>query len=805
MRLLFRDLRFGARTLANNPLFTFVTIVTLALGIGANSAVFTVTNALLLRPFPYRHASQLVSITAKDGAKDDGGTLARYDLLRDANRSFQSVAAWVNDNLNLSGNGDPIQVPIARVSPSFFELLGVHPQLGRVFTHDEGTPAGRPVVILSNSLWRTRYHSDPNIIGTAVELDSAMSTVVGVLPADARFPFMPPADIFSPRYFEFSLIPTQHLRLGVGYLNLIGRLRPDVTVDQANNELSLLNRRYREQNPTAPDASPSTVMLASNLRDQVVGNLRPKLLMLSGATALVLLIACANVASLLLSRALARKREIATRAAVGASRQDIVRQLLTESVMLALVAGGLGIVMGWGATRALAVWGATQIPAGFPVALDMRVVLFTVVVSAAAGIAFGLFPAFQLSRLDLNETLRDEGRGASSGHSRASMRSWLVVGQVALSLVLLIGAGLLLRSFERLLRVDAGFEAHNLLTMDISLSTTKYAKADSQIAFFDEAVDRISSKPGIRSVAISATLPLTVKRITPVLPEGQPEVPLAQRPFVDIEAISPLWFRTMRVPLRAGRAFSSADNKAAPPVVIVNETFAHQYWPGQSAIGKKVVIGRRPDPALVIGVAADVKNQGLENPSQPQLYLPFPQLPWSDMNLLVRTEIPPQNAVEAIRAAIATIDPEQPITNVQTAEGLIETSRAQPRFTMMLLSAFSASALMLAVIGVYGVLSYTIAQRRQEFGIRLALGADPRDILRMIMRQGITLVIQGIVAGWCAALLLTRALQSSLYDTGSHDITIFIAAPVVFLGVAALASYLPARRAMKVNPVETLR
>ncbi len=805
MRLILRDLRFGLRTLAKTPVFTCAIVLTLALGIGANTAVFTVTNAVLLRPFSFRDPEQIVSITSKDATKENGGTLLRYELVRDYNRSFQSVAVWTNDNLNLTGNGEPLQVPVARVSPSFFSTLGIQPQLGRVFTQEEGTPEGRPVVMLSDSIWRTRYQADPAIVGSVVTLDSVSNTVVGVLPRDAQFPFMPKADIFSPRYFELSLMTPQRLRLGVGYLSIIARLRSGVSIAEANDELALLNQRYREQNPTAPDASPATVMIAKSLRDEVVGDIRPKVLILSGAVALVLLIACANVASLLLSRALSRKREIATRVAIGASRGAIVRQLLTESTMLALISGALGVGIGWAATRALATWGASQVPQGFSVDLDVRVLLFTLGISLLAGISFGIFPAMQLVRSDLNATLRAEGRSASSGRSGSKMRALLVVGQIALSLVLLIAAGLLLRSFNRLLHVDPGFEAHNLLTMNVSLSTTKYAKPDQQIAFFDDVLQRVSSQPGIRSAAISAALPLSFKRITPVLPEGQPDVPLAQRPFVDIEAISPRWFETVRVPLRAGRTFTDADNATAPPVVVVNETFARQYWPGESAVGKKIVIGRRPEPALVVGVATDVKNQGLEKDSQAQLYLPFSQLPWSDMNLLVRTDVPAASATATVRAQIAAVDSNQPVNEIQTAEELIDASRAQPRFTMLLIGGFSGTALLLAILGVYGVLSYSIGQRRQEFGIRLALGAQRIDILRVVMRQGVLLALAGIVTGLGAALMMTRLLENVLYRTGSRDPVTFVFAPVAFLLVAAIASYLPARRAMKVEPVETLR
>jgi predicted permease len=629
--------------------------------------------------------------------------------------------------------------------------------------------------------------------------------VVGVLAADAQFPFMPKAEIFSPRYFELSLMTPQRLRLGVGYLSIIARLRSGITIAEANDELALLNQRYREQNPTAPDASPATVMTARSLRDEVVGDVRPKVMILSGAVALVLLIACANVASLLLSRALSRKREIATRVAIGASRGAIVRQLLTESITLALISGALGVGIGWTATRALATWGASQVPEGFSVSLDAQVLLFTLGVSLLAGISFGIFPAVQLASADLNATLRAEGRSASSGRSGSKMRALLVVSQIALSLVLLIAAGLLLRSFNHLLHVDPGFDAHNLLTMNVSLSTTKYSKPDQQVSFFDDVLRRVSSQPGIRSAAISATLPLTFKRITPVLPEGQPELPLAQRPFIDIEAVSPRWFETMRVPLRVGRTFTDDDDAKAPPVVVVNETFAREYWPGQSAVGKKIAIGRRPDPALVVGVSADVKNQGLQKDPQAQLYLPFPQLPWSDMNLLVRTDVAPSAAIATVRAQIAAVDSNQPVNEIQTAEELVDTSRAQPRFTMFLIGGFSATALVLAILGVYGVLSYSVGQRQQEFGIRLALGAQRADIQRMVMRQGLLLALTGIVAGLGVALMMTSLLENLLYKTGSRDLVTFACAPCVFLLVAALASYLPARRAMRVEPVETLK
>jgi putative ABC transport system permease protein len=799
------NLRFGARLWLSNPGFASATILILAVGIGANTAIFTVTNALLLRPFPYPNGERLVSISAKDQSKDFGGTLLRYELLRDANQSFQSVAVWTNDNLNLTGSGDPLEVPVARVSPGFFATLGLEPQLGRVFTEDEGRPEGKPVVMLTDAIWRSRFHSEPNLVGQSITLDETPYTVVGVLPANVQFPFMGQADIFLPRYFEFSLIPAQRLRMGVGYLSIIARLRPEITLPRANSELALLNQRYREQNPTAPDAGSAVTMTAESLRDSVVADVRGKVLVLAAAVALVLLIACANVASLLLSRAFSRRREIAMRTALGATRGTLIAQLLTESLMLALVAGALGIGISWIATRALVTWGASQLPQGIPVGMDQPVLLFTVGVSLLAGIVFGTVPAVQLARGDPNSSLRDEGRGMSMGHSRAQLKNLLVIGQVALSLVLLIGAALLLRSFVRLLSVDPGFAAENVLTMNISLPTVKYAKPEQQIAFFDEVLRRVSVLPGVRSAATSAALPLSSKRITPILAEGQPDVPLPKRPFVDIEAISTQWFQTLRVPLRAGREFTDADNAQAPKVVIVNETFARQFWPNQNPVGKHVVVGRWPAPAEVVGEAADIKNKGIDQDAQPQLYLAFPQLPWGDMNLLIRTAVAPNSITSAVRAQVAAVDSDQPITNIQTVHQLLDNSRSQPRFTMFLLGVFSGTALVLAIVGIYGVLAYSVAQRRQEFGIRLALGAEPEHILRLVVRQGLILATTGIVAGLLASLLLTRLMSSLLYKTGSRDLATFVLAPLSFLLIALLASYMPARRATHVDPVEALR
>jgi putative ABC transport system permease protein len=804
MQAFLRDLRFGARMLGRDPGFTALAILTLALVIGMNTAIFSVTSVLMLQPFPYSQPQQLVSISAKDDATDHTGTLLRYEMLRDKAHSFDGVAAWTNDNFNLSGVGDPVQVPVARVTPNFFSLLGVHPLLGRFFTAEEGRPEGQPVVILSNAIWRSRFNSNPNIVGQKIALDGVPNIVVGVLPADARFPFVDASDIWSPRYFELTIMSAQHIRMGAGYLGYVARLHPDTTMAQADAELAVINQQYSQQNPTAPDASPTVQMTAVLLRELIVGDVRAKLWILSAAAAVLLLIGCANVASLLLSRALARRRELAVRAALGASRGAVIRQLLTESMLLAFASGALGIALAWIANRALTAWGTGQLPRGMPVGIDLRVLAFTLAISLFTGLVTGVFPALQLTRLDLNSSLREEGRGFAGGRARARLKNLLVICQVALSLPLLIGAGLLIRSFDQLLHVDPGFRT-NVLTMEISLPTAKYSKPYQQIAFFNEALRRISALPGVHNAAISAALPLTPKRITPVLPEGQPNVPLAQRPFLDIEAISPDWFETMRVPLLGGRAFTDADDAHAPIVVIVNETFARRFWPGQNPIGKTVIVGRSATTSEVVGVAADVHNMGLAENTQAQLYLPFPQVPWGDMHLLIRTVVPPVSVVPAVRAQIAAIDPDQPLTAIRTVEDLINTSRAQPRFTTFLLGAFSVTALGLAAIGLYAVLAWTVTQRRQEMGIRMALGAERTNIVRLVVRQGMSLVATGIFIGLIAGFLLTKFMQSTLYKTGTHDLATFILAPLVLLAIAFLACYLPAQRATKVDPVETLK
>ena len=809
MHSFLQDLRFGARMLRKNPGFAIAAIFTLALGIGGNTAIFTITSSVLLKALPYQSPQQLISIDVqgKDG-QSHCCSLNRFDGVHDHSQSFSGVVAVANDTFNLTGQGEPLQVPSARVSANFFDVLGVKPQLGRFFRTDEGQSSGKPVIVISDSFWHTRFGGNPNILNQTVALDGNPYDIIGVLPANVQFPFLAPADIWSPRYFEHSLFTPQRLRQGVGYLSIIARLRPGVSRERAAAELTVLDQQFQKDNPGAPDAKPGMSVIVTDLQDSVVANIRGKLLILSIAVGVVLLIACANVASLLLSRALSRRKEIAVRAALGAQRGVLIAQLLTESVLLAFLGGLLGLGLSWAAIRYFTSLANNALPPGIPIGMDARVLLFTVAVSVVTGILFGIFPALHLSKTNVNQTLRDEGRGSTGGHSSVQLRGLLVVGQVTLSLVLLIAAGLLIRSFSRLLHVDPGFDPQNVLTMDISLPTVKYAGAQKQIQFFDDLLRRVSALPGVRSSAISAALPLIPKRITPILAEGQPEVPLAERPFIIIEAISPDWFKTMRVPLLAGREFTEADKAGSPNVVIVNQALARRYWPNENPIGKHIIMGRLT-PSEVVGVAADVSNRGLALDPQVQLYFPFSQVPWGNMNLLVRTASEPHGMISAIRAQVAAIDSDQPITNIQTVNELMDNSRADPRLFLSLLGALSAVALMLAIIGIYGVLAYSVAQRRQELGIRLALGAEKADIVRMVVGYGLKLAVIGIAIGLAVSLALSWTMASTLagllYKISARDLTTFVLAPVAFLVIALLASYLPARRATEVDPNEVLR
>jgi putative ABC transport system permease protein len=804
-----RNFRYAARTLAKSPGFTLVAIVTLALGIGANTAIFSVANALLLRPLPYAHPDRLVLVYA---VKADAPfaiqpfSYLRATFLNEKSRAFAGFAAFTNETFNLTGTGDPEQLSAARVSWNFFNVLGVSPAIGRAFLPEEDQPGARAVCLISHALWTRAFGARADIAGQNITLDATPYTIAGVLPRGFQFaPLGADVDLWAPRVFDLNITTPAQIRAGVGFLSAVARLAPGVGARQADAEMNIQDRQYKRENPGMPDADPSQTIHARDLQEQTVANVRTAVLILCGAVGLLLLIACANVAALLLSRALARRKEIAIRAALGAKRTALIAQLLAESVLLALAGGALGIALSAWGTHALAALGQGNLPRVDEIGIDWRVMLFTAGLSLITGVLFGLLPALQLSRQDLNPVLRAEGRGSAGSRRRSRARGVLVVAQVALSMVLLVGAGLLIRSFVRLRNVNGGFDARNVLTMRVALPPARYPKGPQMAAFYDQVVKKVSAMPGVRSAAVCSALPVRPVRFSPVLVQGQPEIPLAARPLMAIQMVSPAYFRTLRVALRQGREFNERDDPGAPLVAVVNETLVRRYWPHDNPIGKHLLLGRMVKPTEVVGVAADVSNLSLAAAPEAEVYLPFPQRPWASMNLILRTAGDPRNLAGAARAAVAAVDRDQPVTAVNTMEEVLAASTAQQRFSVFLLGVFSVTALVLAAVGLYGAIAYSVAERTQEMGIRIALGADTGDILRMIVGQGLALALAGLVIGAVAALALTRLMSGLLFQVSAADPASFAAGALLFAVVAALASYLPARRATRVDPTEALR
>jgi putative ABC transport system permease protein len=807
MPSLFRDVRHAARGLAKHPGFTLLVIVTLALGIGANTAIFTVADALLLRTLPYTGPEQLTLISALEF--DKRGTAGElsfpyFNVINDRNRSFSGVAACAFETFSLTGQGDPEQISAARTSWNFFDVLGVRPIAGRTFMREEDQPGGRQVVLISYELWMRLFAGDASAVGRNLTLDARDYTILGVLPPRFTFPLLgTKIDIWSPRVFEMSLVTPARVAAGGLYFHVIGRLRPGVSREQARAEMGALYQQYRRDHPGNFDATMDRVLYVSPLQEQMVANTRPTLLILSAAVGFVLLIACANVAGLLLSRALGRRKEFAVRTALGGSRAVLIRQLLTESVLVAILSGALGILVGYTGTRFLAAFGQNLLPGTQDIGMDLRVLAFTLGISILSGVLFGLAPSLQLSKPDLNTMLRDEGRGAAGNRRRNRAKNILVIAQVALSLVLLVGSGLLIRSFIRLRAVSPGFDPKNVLTMQISLR--KYEQASQSVAFYQGVIERVKTLPGVEVAAISTALPPVATHGTPILFEGQPAAALGKRPLVYIQQISPDYTKTLGVPLLAGREFTDRDDAQSPKVALINQRMARRFSPNENAIGKRIWVGNLPDPVEVAGVLGDVRNSGMAVAPDGEVFLPFPQLPWTFLYLSVRTTVDPHSLISAVRHEIAAVDRDQPVVEIHTAEELLEASQGQTRFMMFLLSVFSAAAFMLAVVGIYGVIAYSVAQRTQELGIRIALGATRGDILRLVIGNGLILTLSGIAIGTAASAALTRLMTSLLYDTSATDPLTFVTSAVLFTAVAAAASFIPARRAAAVDPMEALR
>jgi putative ABC transport system permease protein len=808
METLLQDIRFGVRMLLKSPGFTAVAIVSLALGIGANTAVFSVINAVLLRALPFHEPQSIVLVWGEDktsGSSRNQVSATDVADYRARNNVFEEISTYTDFRPVFSGNGDPERIPGAQVGDGFFTVMRGQPLLGRVFTAEEQVEGEDLVVVLGYGLWQKRFAGDPNIVGKVIKLSARNYTVVGVMPAD--FVSLPTGLLDAPAEFYRPVAepPTEKSRSS-RHLRAIGRLKRGVSLEQAQTEMSLIARQLAQEHPG--DNANSGIHLVS-LREDLIGKLRPSLLMLFGAVAFVLLIACANVGNLLLARSAARHHEIAIRAALGAGRDRLIRQFLTESLILSLAGGTLGVLAAAWATTAIETAGATLLPTLGHIEIDTTVLVFTAAMSVLTGVIFGIIPAWRASRPDLNQTLSDGGRHSGAASTRSPLRSALVIVEVALALVLLICAGLLIRTVIRLRDVDPGFKSERLVTMNVWLASAKYPKPGDGTLFFNRMLERIQSIPGVEAAALTSVLPISPnfdQRTIEV--EGQPKGP-GEFPDVDNYMVSPDYLRAMSIPLLRGRSLTAQDNETAPFVVLVSETMAHKLWPGDDPIGKRVRF-YNSDPAeqrpwrTVAGIVRDVKQYGLDTAGTMAMYETVAQFPGTALTLVVRTAAEPSTMVAAIRREILALDPDQAVFNIQTMEQLMTDSIALRRFSMFLLGGFAGLALILAAVGIYGVIAQSVSQRTHEIGIRMALGAQTRDVLKLIVRQGMSLTVVGIAVGLLGAVALTRLLAGLLFGVGATDPNTFIWIPILLAGVSFLACFIPARRAAKLDPIKAL-
>jgi putative ABC transport system permease protein len=802
-----QDIRYALRVLAKNPAFTFIAVIALALGIGANSAIFSVVDAVLLRQLPFKHPEQLVMLwenAAHLGFPRNTPSPANFLDWQKQTQSFTGMAAMVERSFNLTGVGEPERLEGRRVSANLFELLGVPAQLGRTFVPDDDRP-GTHVVLLSYSLWQRRFGSDPAVIGRALTLNGESYTVAGVMPQLMQLPGY--ENVNDQLWVPIAFPSEEAAQRGNHFLEVIARRKPGVTLKQAQAEMETIAARLAQQ---YPDYNTRIGAVVVPLHEQVVGDIKPALLVLLGAVGFVLLIACANVANLLLARAAVRQKEIAVRLALGASQSRLIRQFLTESVLLAMFGAGLGLLLTFFGLRALRSFIPASISQVETINVDGRVLIFTVLVAVVTGIAFGLAPAIHGSHLNLNDTLKEGGRDSAGGGKGNRARGLLVIGEVAVSFVLLIGAGLLINSFFHLRNLDPGFRADHLLTMKVDLSEVKYPDRERRAAFFDEVMRRIDKLPGVRSAAVAGNLPLTYNGDSMAISvEGVPDPPTDQRPDVIYRAIGRGYFNTMGIPIVRGRDFTDQDNADSKDVVVISEKTAQHFWPGQDPIGKRLKPGSSTSKSPwreVIGIVKDVRQNDLIAPPKMQMYFTYRQLKNIAANaLVIRTTIEPLSLAGSVRNAIWSVDKDQTVADIDTMDHIVAGAVARQRFSMVLLGIFAALALLLASVGIYGVMSYSVAQRTREIGIRMALGARRADVLQMTVRQGLKLVGAGMILGLGAAFLLTRVMATLLYGISATDPMTFIGISVVLLVVAILASYVPALRATKVDPITALR
>jgi putative ABC transport system permease protein len=806
MQTLLQDLRYAFRLLAKSPGFTAIAILTLALGIGANTAIFSVVNGVLLRPLAFRDPSRLVIVAEKSPFPTISTSYENYVDWRDQSRSFESMEATRGTNLTLTGAGEAERLTARMATAGLFPLLGVEASVGRTFLKEEDQAGGTPVVLLGYGLWQRGFGGSRDIIGKPITLDAQPYTVVGVLPAG--FQILQPAEVFVPfKPWAATLPADRNWHPGI---IAVARLKPGVSREQARAEMVGITKRLEQQ---YPDYNTGTSADVVGLQEQMVQNVRPALILLLGAVSLVLLIACVNVANLLLARAASRGREVAIRTAMGAGRARVVRQLLTESVLLSLGGGLLGIFLAWVSLGPLLKISAGSVPQVIPIELDRSVLVFTFLVSLVTGLVFGIVPALRTAGLDLRGTLNESTRGSTAGPGHHRLRGILVASEMALAVLLLVGSGLLLRSFSRLQDVPPGFQSDHLLVADIPLSQTTYAKPEQRYQFFDRLVERAKVLPGVRSAGAASFLPVSGGgSVIHFNITGHPPKTPHDYVAAGYRTVTPNYMETLGVPLLQGRLLTPADNERAPAVAVINASMAKTYFPNENPLGKRIQLGATPDkdvPTMeIVGVVGDVR-PGLGVDPQTEMYLPYRQadlvLPVFQLSLVLRTAADPQLLTSALRSALAELDPNQPLVNVRTMEDNMAATVAQPRFRTWLIGIFAAVALVLAAVGVYGVLSYTVTQRTSEIGIRVTLGAQPEDVFKIIVGEGLRLALAGVGVGIIAALAITRVLQSFLFGISAYDPPTFFAVALLLTIVAVAASFFPARRATLVDPMVALR
>ncbi|HEV3470215.1 MAG TPA: ABC transporter permease [Pyrinomonadaceae bacterium] len=806
---LLQDIRYGARVLAKHKGFTAIAVVTLALGIGANTAIFSVVNDLLLRPLPYRDAERLVMLweVSPEGRRQNTTSRANFREWREQAASFEGVAAFSDQRQTLTGVGDPEEVSVQLASPELFRVLGVEPMLGRGMTQEGERPAA-PEVVLSHGFWQRRFGGDPSVVGRGLTLNGMACTVVGVMPPGFQWHIRQRSGTGRPAEIWWALpMPTQgEGALRGRFLSVVARLKPGVTYEQAAAEMKTIHARLEQDSPFNKGYGAEVIPL----REQFVGNVRPALLVLLGAVGFVLLIACANVANLMLSRAAAREKEIALRTALGASRVRVVRQLLTESLLLALLGSALGLALAWWGIGALVAISPRDLVNLQGVGINLTVLGWTLGLSLLTGVIFGIAPALEATRLNLNDALKEGGKGSGGQGARAGrLRGAFVVAEVALALVLLVSAGLLVKSFARLQKIDTGFETENVLTMVVRLPDAKYREDPQVVNFFRQATERVRALPGVREAGVVNFLPLYggLGSATGFTIEGRPAPPPGEEPGTNVRVADAGYFRAMGIPLLRGRAFTDVEASEPKRVVVISESLARQHFPGEDPLGKRISVAMfdQPTPTEIVGVVGDVRYDSLTDEAEPTVYFAHPDLTYSFMTLVVRTAGDPAAMAPAVRREVSAIDPDQPVSDVRTMRQVMAETVGRARFNTLLFGLFAGLATLLAAVGIFGVMNYSVTLRTRELGLRMALGAQPGRVLLLVLRQGLTLTLIGVGLGLAGALALTRVMSSLLYGVDAADPATYAAIVLLLAAVSAVACYIPARRATRIDPLTALR